>query len=104
MDRAAKRRILPLAPFVALLIAVNATAESIILDCKVVEGGPKKDHPIQIMIDEEGKLLVYNYQLLGSDFRRRVGPNQFIDLSMKITAGNGKFILANDGSARHHQR
>jgi len=74
-----------------------AEAKPLILNCEILEGASERS--TQIMIDEENRIAVYNYQLVGPNWRKPVGTEgNYIDLSMKITSNNSKFIQANDNS------
>src|SRR5207249_657060 len=50
----------------------------------------------QVMIDEDKKIIIYDFQLIGSNPRRQVGPDEYVDISMKITLNNKQLIMAND--------
>jgi hypothetical protein len=81
------------------ILTPAAEAKPLILNCEILEGASEGHRSTQIMIDEENRIAVYNYQLVGPNWRKPVGAEgNYIDLSMKITSNNSKFIQANDNS------
>lgn len=83
-----------------IIVAATAHAEAgrIVLNCMIEEGAPEAYRSIQIMIDEDQGIVIYNYQLIGHDHKREIQKDTFIDISMKISINDSNFILANDSS------
>jgi hypothetical protein len=82
---------------VAALIATAAQGAPLVLSCKVESGAGSPDAPMQIMIDEEKGIVIYNYQWVGPNPKKQVnvdGRHGTIDQSMKVTANNSKFLVA----------
>ncbi|WP_316978870.1 hypothetical protein [Shumkonia mesophila] len=75
-----------------------ADAKRIVLNCTIEEGAPQAYRSIQIMIDENIGIVIYNYQLVGDNYNREINKDTFIDLSMKISINDSKFMLANNSS------
>ncbi len=96
----ANRALIPLIAHVTLIAFSfsGAQAKPNVLNCEIKEGAPKEYRSLQIMIDEAAGIVIYHFQLVGTDPKRQVGPDQYVDLSMKITMKNDKMIMANDES------
>jgi len=83
---------------IALMTVVQA--KPLVLNCEISEGAPAAYRSMQIMIDEENRILVYNYQLVGPNWKKPIGTEgNYIDFSMKITSNSSKIIEANTSSA-----
>jgi hypothetical protein len=87
-----------------------ARAAPKVLDCHIEEGAPNGSADTQVMVDEDKKIIVYNYQFLKNgnekngryivEFNSVDGKKSEYDASMKIVIDNNDFIEASsaDGS------
>jgi hypothetical protein len=83
-------------------LPAKAEAKPISLNCNIEEGASVADKYTQITIDEDAGTVIYNSHLTGPDpikeyqVKGPIPKEIKIDVSMKITANNEKFIYAND--------
>jgi hypothetical protein len=95
-----------------VLLPMEAKYEPMVLNCGVEEGGPKDGNDIQILIDMDQKIVVYNYQMIKHGkiengryivkFKVEGQPEgsaseeQALDMSMKISIDTKDFLQADD--------
>jgi hypothetical protein len=77
--------------------SATSDAKPIVLNCEIHEGAAEGYRSVQIMVDEENGIVIYNYERIGPEYKRKTEKG-YIDLSMKISFSDDKQISANDNS------